>query len=379
MIWALVIGLIIIGATKVVVATIREEREKMNARAKLASQAKTIGMGGSPGKPSPRPVYGKAIFANAGGPETFEDYVGQTRAKAIVKMAAASAQMRQTRLPHTLIATGLHGVGKSAIARVIANFLNVGITEVQGELSGQEALGILANMKNGDILFIDEAHKLADKSKRAAEWLLPLLQDGVLMTAAGPKNVPDVTVILATTDKDILPETILSRLPLKPVLEAYTTTEATSIAAGMAKKIFAGTELTLNEDTFEAIAVAANDTPREIAGLLAQVRDALLVGLLHVEDGGFVNIEPLLDLLDRTMDGLDSVAIDMLLTLMKAGGKAGMNNLATNMGTPTVAHHTEKLLVSKGFMVIGSGIGRSLTEEGMERAKELADKYAPAE
>lgn len=355
-----------------------EERESINmaSRADLANAAKRTGMGGSPGKPSPRPVYGAEIFANAGGPRTFDDYVGQTRAKMQLKIATLSAAKRGERVGHILIATGLHGVGKSAIARVIANSLNVGIVEVQGELTGEEAMGIFSGMKDHDILFIDEAHKLADKGKARIEWLLPVLQDGVMTTAQGPKKIPNVTIILATTDKDLLPETILSRLPLKPVLEPYTPQEGAQIAAYMAKGIFSNPP---SAKTLQAISSAANETPREIAGLLANLRDYEMAGVIERDENDNLDVMPMLELMDITPDGLDTVAQNMLLALLASGGSLGMTNLAAKLGEPTIPRHTEKMLLQKGLMTIAQAVGRALTETGKERATALAEKFATAE
>ena len=347
----------------------------MVSRAKLAARAAKVGQGGKPGKPSPRPRYGEDIFPSSHEPRTWTDYVGQSKAKALLRMASASAKVRGSRLPHALIATGLHGVGKSAIARVLAFETGVGLIEVQGELSGEEAMGILSNMHDGDILFIDEAHKLVDRGKDKAEWLLPLLQDGVFVTPAGPKKVPDVCVVLATTDAQLLPETILSRLPLTPVLEAYSSDQAASIAATMARNIFPSAGLAVpSPATLASISAAASETPRLIYGLLNHLRDALYAGVVAPSDDE-LDLTPLLDLLDLTRDGLDPLAQNMLLALMGNGGSAGAATLAAMLGEPTVPRHTEKLLMSKGYLSI-QPTGRCLTEDGAERAAELAENFA---
>ena len=348
----------------------------MVSRANLAARAIRVGMGGNPAKPSPKAVYGEEIFAHSGGPRTWEDYIGQDKAKKLLRMVSASAKARGVSLPHVLIGTGLHGVGKSALARVLAFETGVGIVEVQGELSGDEAQGIVSGMHDGDILFIDEAHKLVDKGKSAIEWLLPLLQDGVFITSSGPKKVPSVTLVLATTDAQLLPETILSRLSVKPVMVPYSPSEATEIGQGMAKKIFAGLPQPSTE-TLRGVVTAANETPREISGLLTQARDAYLAGMLeanthHDTNTVTLDLAPLLDLLDITNDGLDAMAQNMLLALLGTGGTAGASNLAALLGEPTVPRHTEKLLMTKGFMTI-QPTGRTLSEDGTERALALAE------
>ena len=348
----------------------------MVSRADLAKRANLVGVGGRVGRPVPLPKRGKDIFTHAGGPQTWDAYVGQANAKALLKMAVFSAVKRGEPLDHVLIATGMPGIGKSALARLIAYQTGVGIVEIQGEITGEEAYGILHNMQDGDILFIDEAHKLVERGKAKAEWLLPFLQDGVLITPTGTKEVPDVTVIMVTTDKDRLPEPILDRLPLKPDLTSYTDQEAAKIAKGMAGPIFSTAGLEpLPGSTLAAVARACNNTPRLIDGMLRRVRDAEIAGFL-IREGGWLDISPLLKMMDITHDGLDYRAQNMLLALMGNGGSCGMANLAALLGESEIPRLTERLLMTKGLMAVvyGQG-GRVLTEAGQVRASELASQY----
>lgn len=373
MIWLIVaLLLVLVSVAKT------EKRGNVALRDRLAKRALPLANGGKPGKPAPMPRRGAEIFDHAGGPTGWDEYIGQSKAKAILRMRIAGANALGIRLDHVLIASGFPGIGKSALARIIAAELGAGIVEVQGDLDIDDAFSLFRNMKDEDILVIDEGHKLMDNGKRGVEWLLPVLQDGVLIDNEGIHKIPDVTIIVATTDKDILPETILSRLPIVPPIEAYSTVDATEIAAGMAAKVFSE-ELggVPGIDTLTAIARACSETPRLIAGMLPTIRDAELAGMIERVEGE-LDITPILEILDVTADGLDAVAQNILLALLANGGTAGAANLAANLNEPTVPRHAEKQLMGKGYMVIQPS-GRTLTDEGRKRAGMLAGKFGSDE
>ena len=143
----------------------------------------------------------------------------------------------------------------------------------------------------------------------------------------------------------------------------------------MARNIFPSAGLAVpSPATLSAISAAASETPRLIYGLLNHLRDALYAGVVAPSDDE-LDLTPLLDLLDLTRDGLDPLAQNMLLALMGNGGSAGAATLAAMLGEPTVPRHTEKLLMSKGYLSI-QPTGRCLTEDGAERAAELAESFA---
>ena len=345
----------------------------MALRDKLAAQALPLARGGRPGKPAPIPKRAEAIFAHSGGPTCWDEYIGQDKAKAFLRMRIAGAKARGERLDHVLIASGFPGIGKSALARIIAREMNSGIIEIQGDVSGDDIFPLFRNMVDGDVLFIDEGHKLMDSGKKGVEWLLPVLQDGCIIDADGIHELPDITVIIATTDKDILPETILSRLPIVPPIETYSVSDAIEIARGMAVKVYG--ENIPPDRALERIARACSETPRLIAGMLPSIRDAELAGIVcRSDDGEDMDIRPILELLDITEEGLDSVAQNMLLALLSNGGSAGASTLAAKLNEPTVPKHAERILMGKGYMTI-QPIGRVLTESGRKRAGELAAKF----
>ena len=352
-------------------------------REKLAVAAKPLKDGGKPGKPAPDVRRGADIFAHVsggGGPRCWDEYVGQGKAKALLRMRIAGAKVRGERLDHVLIASGFPGIGKSALGRLIAAEMGAGIVEIQGDMDSDDALSVFGKMEDGDILFIDEGHKLVDGGKKGAEWLLPVLQDGVLIDSEGIHAIPAVTVVVATTDKDVLPQTILDRLPIVPAIEPYGVNDAAEIARRMADGIgnfmgVGGEEVKLGAGTLEKIARACSETPRLIAGMLGMLRDALSVGLVTLDSEGEGELGGLFDLMDVTEDGLDAVSQNMLLALLSNGGVAGANTLAAKLGEPIVPKHAERVLMMKGYMVIQPQ-GRCLTEDGKARAGELAMKFA---
>ncbi len=318
------------------------------------------------------PKVGEEIFAGTSYPRHWNDYIGQDSAKIQLAVACHSARVRKTRVDHVLIATGAHGVGKTALARLIAADLDVGFVEVQGVLSAEEGLKILRGMCDNDILFWDEFHLAVNGGKAKAEWLLSVLQDGVMVTKNGTVRIPNITIVAATTDVQKLPETIISRFQIRPVIEAYTVEEAAQIAAGKSVSIFDLPGLVQpSQATCVAVANAANCNPREIGNLLTTLRDAALSGYSKYDDEGTYDMDKALEWAGLTADGLDRLAQDYLtVVLVMFEGKAGEKTVANALGEPTSPRHTEKLLTQKGYLTTTAS-GRQLTEAGVTRTLDL--------
>lgn len=320
----------------------------------------------------PGPKRGDDLFEGTDYPRSWNDYVGQDEAKNFLRASATSAHFRKTRMDHVLIASGVAGIGKSALVRLVAQEMGVGLVEVQGPVDVMDAIRTLNTMQDGDILFWDEVHNAVSGGKAKAEWLLSFLQDGVIITSGGITNVPNVTVIAATTDAQRLPEAILSRFTVKPVLESYTEDEAEQIVTVAGGNVFTKIGLPMPcESNRRAIVRAANCNPRTITQLLKILRDsALAKGLTTTTD------YPLADMFTwsgLTEDGLDKLAQNYLLTLYtQPNFRSGERSIAQALGEPTPPRHTEKLLVQKGFIRIVTQ-GRELTSEGAERVSQLID------
>jgi len=317
------------------------------------------------------PKRGEALFEGTDYPRTWADYVGQGEAKAFLRASAMTAKARGKRMDHVLIASGQAGIGKSALARLIAQEMDAGLVEVQGVVEVSEAIRIFNGMQDGDILFWDEIHNAVSGGKAKAEWLLPFLQDGVIVTAQGVTAVPSITVIAASTDAQKLPEAILSRFTVKPVLESYTTAEAGKIFDLNAKRIFGEVGLpTPGRWNREAIVEAANRNPRQITQLV-RVLLTSVIGSGASCEGEDYPMDEMYSWSGLTTDGLDRTAQDYLMQLFYAPNfTAGERTIAQALGEPTPPRHTEKLLIQKGLVQVCSR-GRQLTSDGVVRANEL--------
>jgi len=320
-------------------------------------------------------LRGPALFEGTSYPRTWDNYVGQTKAVRLVKIAAASARARNERLDHMLIAAGGHGIGKTAIVRLIAKEMNAGLVEVQGAIDEAQAIRILKTMEDGDVLFWDECHQAISGGKTKAEWLLSYLQDGVIIGAAGTTVLPNVTIIGATTDVQKLPETITSRFPLRPPMDEYSNTEAMEIARRTAAGTLGKHQLATPSDAaLERIAVMSNSNPRAIGQVLRNLRDLLLAQVIPHDPNGNYDLDEVCDFMDLTPDGLDDLAKRYLLSLATSfeGKPAGEKAIAAVLGETTTPRHTEKLLLNKGFIAL-TPQGRTLTLAGQERVEALTE------
>lgn len=314
----------------------------------------------------PVPKYGDAIF-DGDYPRDWEQLIGQRKAVTQIIAAMRSAFLREQRLDHVLLSSGLHGIGKSSIARLIAWGMGVGFMELSGPVSVDEARALLRGMQDGDVLFYDEIHQAVTGGKGKAEWLLHLLQDGRLLTAQGAEKAPNITVVGATTDAGRLPLTILSRFPIKPVLDPYTEDEATLIAEQLALRLGMGTDVLPlpSAGILRQVAIAGNASPRDMRALLVALRDVYL-GL-----GTGFDMDQARTWVGVTADGLTQGAQDYLITmLVQCEGRAGASTIAAALREPGPLGHTEQLLATKGYLRITPN-GRELTEEGTVRTIKL--------
>lgn len=309
-------------------------------------------------------------------PQSFTDFIGQEKARLQIIAAITSAVQRHDRLDHMLLASGYPGIGKTALSRLTAHLRGVGFVELGGSVTDRDAAKAIEVMEDGDILFLDEIHRLVVGGKARAEWLLTLLQDGTLHTPQGTVQAPNITVIAATTDAQRLPETILDRFVIKPVLEPYTVAEAIEIGTVTARRLGFGEDLTMPDSTawLEGIARACDNNPRRMTQMLKVLRDIVITDEVQPGVDGY-DLTTALDWCGVTPDGLTQVMQDYLVALHVYGGKAGISTLkmVTNENDLTL---TEKALVQRGYVVVATG-GRELTDFGAERAEELArDQHA---
>lgn len=310
-------------------------------------------------------------------PKRFTEFIGQAKARLQIIAAITSAIERQEPMDHMLLASPFPGVGKTALSRLTAHLLDVGFVELGGKVKDSDAAVAIREMEDGDVLFLDEIHRMVQGGKASAEWLLTLLHDGELHTPQGIIVAPRITVIAATTDAQRLPETILDRFPLKPILDSYTTAEAVQIARLHADRLGFGDVLPMPESMvwLERVVRASDNNPRRIGNLLSTVRDSAITARkesidTYLTEEGY-DIAEALDWSGLTEDGLTMGMQEYLGALWLNNGKAGIGTIKASINEEVVIH-TEKALIQRGYVVV-TGSGRSLTDYGMERAEQVAN------
>ena len=287
-------------------------------------------------------------------PKTLEEYVGQKKAKSNLKVYIESAKLRGEPLDHVLL-YGPPGLGKTTLSAIIANEMGVNIRTTSGpaiEKPG-DLVSLLTNLQDGDVLFIDEIHRL---SRNAEEILYPAMEDYAIdiIIGQGPSassvhlSIPKFTLIGATTRAGQLTTPLRDRFGVILKLELYTKEELASIVKRSAGIL--GIEIT--EDGAMALAARSRGTPRIANRLLKRVRDFALIkgdGVISSEITKYA-----LDALEIDELGLDSVDRSMLEAIIKFydGGPVGLETLAATIGEEsiTIEDVYEPYLMQIGFL-----------------------------
>lgn len=297
-------------------------------------------------------------------PKCFEDYVGQTVLKSTLKISIDAAKKRELPLDHILF-YGPPGLGKTTLASVIAEEMgsNIKITSAPALERPRDIIGILMALKAGDILFIDEIHRL---NKISEEILYPAMEDFMLDMTTGKAQtlksiripLPKFTLIGATTKAGALSGPLRDRFGIIHRLEFYTDEELTQVV-----KRTAGI-LDINIDTKGANAIArrSRGTPRIANRLVKRVRDYAIV-----KSNGIIDektADESLDILQIDKYGLDNTDRGLLSMIAEKynGGPVGIETLATALGedTKTIEDVYEPYLLQKGF-IQRTPRGRKLT------------------
>lgn len=299
-------------------------------------------------------------------PQMLTDYIGQEKVKENLKVYIEAAKLRKEPLDHVLF-FGPPGLGKTTLAGIIANEMGVNIKTTAGpaiEKPGDMA-AILNNLSEGDVLFIDEIHRL---NRQVEELLYPAMEDYVIdiVIGRGPAsksvrlNLPKFTLIGATTRAGMLTAPLRDRFGVVSRMEFYTIKELTTIVINSAKV------LNVNIDTAGAVEIArrSRGTPRLANRLLRRVRDFAQIkydGDITEEVAKFA-----LDLLDVDKLGLDNIDRAILKTMIEkfGGGPVGLEAVAVTIGeeSETVEEVYEPYLVQNG-LIVRTPRGRMVTEE----------------
>lgn len=287
-------------------------------------------------------------------PLRLQEYVGQTAVKEQMEIFVAAARNRGDSLDHTLI-FGPPGLGKTTLANILAQEMNVSLRSTSGpvlERAGDLA-AIMTNLEAGDVLFIDEIHRL---SPVVEEVLYPAMEDFQLdiMIGEGPAarsiklDLPPFTLVGATTRAGLLTAPMRDRFGIIQRLEFYKVDELRSIVLRSAQIL--GVEI--NEQGATEIARRARGTPRIANRLLRRVRD-----YAEVKADGVINsdvADAALNMLKVDQHGFDQMDRRLLLAMIEKfdGGPVGLDSLAAAVGEDkgTIEEVLEPYLIQEGYI-----------------------------
>jgi len=309
-------------------------------------------------------------------PTEFSDFDGQMKIVENLKIFVEAARLRDEALDHVLL-HGPPGLGKTTLAHIIANEMEVGIKVTSGPVLDKpgDLAGLLTGLEEGDVLFIDEIHRL---SPVVEEYLYSAMEDYCIdiMIDKGPAarsvqlTLQPFTLIGATTRSGLLTGPLRARFGINSLLEYYDA----DILTGIVKRSSGILKVEIKSNAAVEIASRSRGTPRIANALLRRIRD-----FAQVKGSGIIDMEITkygLEALNIDRSGLDEMDNKILTTIIDKfqGGPVGLNTIATAVGEEagTIEEVYEPFLIKEGY-IKRTPRGREVTKNAYEHLGKYRD------
>ncbi len=287
-------------------------------------------------------------------PSLFSEFTGQTKVKERLEITVQAARQRGEAIDHILL-SGPPGLGKTTLANIIAKAMGANLRNASGptiEKAGDLA-GLLTNLEAGDVLFIDEIHRL---QKTIEEYLYPAMEDFKLdiIIDQGPNarsvrlNLPRFTLIGATTRSGLLTAPLLTRFPVRERLDYYLAAQLLEIVTRSARLL----NIEIGESGAHEIARRSRGTPRIANNLLRRVRDyAQVRGDGRISAPIADHALAMLEIDENGLDEMDKRILEAVIVKF-GGGPVGVSSLAVAVGEEpdTLEEVYEPYLIMEGYL-----------------------------